>query len=553
MTSARAITILSRFPRHLALDEPGTLFAEVVDALAGHLDRQLADLGRVRRAHRLGQVDELVDLFGLAALHGLRDELLEPVARRLDAVAVAAQALAAAAAPGLAPADQASLTSAALARLPDALSLAPEPWPAAPGELASSTTLARMATTLAELASYAEALQTRRRVIMDLIDVHRSGNGSPTALLHAAASLLGLRPGRVQRSGDDYWHLMQAQDGLRPLGAPTPRTDLLALEENPEADMTISPVPRRHRELFTVQRRGFGPVPTDVRVTARDDRCVWPMVVDIHAGRALVYAGALIAGQQLRFSASGRVELDGDEVGAYAFSIDGGVFADADSSNPRDDFVFADAATEVASGERLARFGLCRPVADALDDGALPHGGGLLPSITLRVGVTALRFFVREAAFGTEAAGTAALVSALDDTVQGVDRPLGLGAGSMERPAVPLYAAGVFDASVAGDAGTAAPAADIGFDWRERQPYTCQLWLPRRFASLDGPGRIELRERMRLALERFRPAGVYLGVAYADDLWTLGEGVLRDATSAEPDGLVVHGTRLVPAASAAVT
>jgi hypothetical protein len=255
-------------------------------------------------------------------------------------------------------------------------------------------------------------------------------------------------------------------------------------------------------------------------MVARDDRCAWPMLVDVQAGRALVFGAALGAGQVLRFGASGLVELDGVASDTLAFVIDGGLYADADASR-QDDFVFGDdAAADDAISDRLARFGVCHPLAAsaALDDGGLPHGGGLLPALHLRVGLTTLRFFVREASFGSQTEG-------------------------IDSPAVPLFAAGMFDSALAADAA-GAPAADIGFAWRERQPYTCQLWLPRRFAALDGPGQIEIRERVRLALERFRPAGVYLGVAYADDRWTLGDGVLRDADSAEPDGLIVHGTRL---------
>lgn len=508
--SPRARTVLARFPRHLALDAPGTLFGEVVDGLAGHLDRLMADLGRVRSAHRLGQVAEQTDLLRLAALHGMRDELLEPCLRRLAAAAALAD--------GLADAADPVRRAAALAALPDVLALAATPWPAATGESAAQL-LARMAGAIAALARNAGAIERQRGVVLDLITVHRSGNGSPTALLHAAAALLALQAGRLRRSGDDFWHLLEAQDRLRPDGAPAPRTDLLALEENPETDVDIAPAPRRHRELFSVQRLGFGPVATDVLVVARDDRCIWPMVVDVGAGRALVYAAALGAGQQVRFRASGIVELDGTEAGNLAFAIDGGVFADAATAVVGIDFVFGDAADPGAGGDRVATFGVCRPVATALD-GPLPHAGGLTPPISLRVGPTRLRFFVRQACFGSQA-------------------------GAADVAAVPLFAAGVFDAALAADAA-AEPAADIGFAWRERQPYSCVLWLPRRFAALDGADQVELRERLRLALDRVRPAGVHLGVEYADDRWTLGDGVLRDVGSAEPEGLIIHGTRLAP-------
>jgi hypothetical protein len=504
MTSPRAATVLSRFPRHLALDLPGTLFGEVVDGLAGHLDRLLADLGRVRNAHRLGMVNEQADLLLLAALHGFRGDLFEPCVRRIAAAAQLGADLIATPA----------LRDAALAALPDLLALPAELWPAAALESADEVA-ARMAAAITAMDRNAATIERLRGVVTDLIAVHRVGNGSAGALLRAAAALLALKPGLLRRSTDDYWHLLAAEDRMRPAGGTTPRGDLLALEENPEKGVAIEPAPRRHRDLFTVSRLGFGPVATDVTVTAKDDRCHWPMVVDIDAGHALLYAAPLAAGQVVRFRASGMVEVDGVEAGQFAVALDGGVYADEAAAHGLD-FVFGDLADAAAFGDRVACYAVCRPVAGALD-AALPHGGGLSPPIHLRVGQTRLRFFVREAAFGSQADGDVA--------------------------ALPIFCAGIFDASLAADAADQ-PAADVGFDWRERQAYTCTLWLPRRFAVLDGTGQIPIRERIRVALDRFRPAGIYLAVDYADDRWTLGDGVLRDADSVEADGLISHGTSL---------
>jgi len=504
--SARARTVLSRFPRHLALDAPGTLFSAVVEGLAGHLDHVTGDLGRVRSAHRLGQVAEQADLLMLAALHGIRPVLLEPCMRRLAAASALAHGLL----------GDADARDAAVAALPDILGQAAGVWAAIGSETAEQV-VARMAEAITALGRNAGTIERQRGVVVDLIAVHRSGNGSPGALLRGAAALLALKPGRQRRSRDDYWHVLDTEDRLRPVGAPTPRTDLLALEENPEKDVVLEPVPRSHRQHFTIARLGFGPVPVDIRVKAKEDRCMWPMVVDVNAGRALVYAKVLTAGQEVLFRSSGIVELDGVEAGNLAFAIDGGVFADVDYDATGIDFVFADAADPTAYADRAALFGVCRPVASALD-GSLPHAGGLTPPISLRVGITNFRFFVREACFGTESAG-------------------------VDVAAIPLFAAGIFNGSLAADAADA-PAADVGFAWRERQPYRCTLWLPMRFSHLDGDGQIEIRERVRLALDRVRPAGVYLAVEYADDRWTLGDGVLRDADSAEPDGLIIHGTRL---------
>lgn len=530
--SPRARTVLSRFPRHLALDAPGSLFGAVVHGLAGHLDRLTADLGRVRRAHRLGEAQEQVDLRRLAGLHGLREELFDVTLRRLAALGPLAEALA----------DPATRATA-LAVLPDAMALAGALWPAEGGET-DDQIAARMAGALLALTGHAAWLQAQRRLVVELIAVHRGGNGSPLALLHAAAALLQLETGALHRRGDDFWHLLEARDRLRPEAAPAPRADWLALEENPEEAVDLEPTPRAHRERFTLQRLGFGPVATDVILVARDERCFWPMLVDVGRGHALVYADRLAAGQTLRWRASGLVELDGVEAGARAFSIDGGVFADAAAAVPGLDFVFGDADDPQAYGDRVATFGVCRPVASAAD-GLLPHAGGRVPPITLAVGSTRLCFFVREATFGSEAQGAADAGDAGDAGE--------VPAAPQAVAALPIWCAGRFDGAVWADAA-AAPAADIGFAWRERQPYTCTLWLPRRFATLDDApgsdapsGRLEVRERIRQALERFRPAGVYLAVEYADDRWSLGHGVLREAGSVEPEGLIVHGTRLWPA------
>jgi hypothetical protein len=51
---------------------------------------------------------------------------------------------------------------------------------------------------------------------------------------------------------------------------------------------------------------------------------------------------------------------------------------------------------------------------------------------------------------------------------------------------------------------------------------------------------------VRGAIERFRATGIRLSVEYTSELWTLGEGMLRDLESAEPEGTVIDGTRLWP-------
>ena len=60
-----------------------------------------------------------------------------------------------------------------------------------------------------------------------------------------------------------------------------------------------------------------------------------------------------------------------------------------------------------------------------------------------------------------------------------------------------------------------------------------KVWLPMRFSTLDADGVEAVRERVRLLLDRHRAAGVHVSVDYADPRWILGQGVVRDLTTAE--------------------
>jgi hypothetical protein len=107
---------------------------------------------------------------------------------------------------------------------------------------------------------------------------------------------------------------------------------------------------------------------------------------------------------------------------------------------------------------------------------------------------------------------------------------------------VPLYNAAVFDESVL--AGATGPAGEVGFAWQEREPFAVTLWIPMRFYELDVDGELPVRERLRILLARHRAAGVHLACRYADERWTLGQGLVRDQDATDPRGLVLLGTRL---------
>ena len=531
--SFRALTILGRFPRHLALDEPGTLAGDLVSTLAADLDRQTAQLGRVRTAHRYGAADERRDLLLLVGVHRLGEGQLDLLDRRLAALA--------------------GPPAAAWQALPDLLNLPADPWPAWPGEADDAPAAARLAAALAELQAYPARLEQARTLFSAVIADHRNGNGSIGALLAAAAAYLGLAlqplPGTrdgLGHSADGYWHEALARDRLRllqpqpPVAGVSPPTrvlvpmdDLLALEENPFSPTVLEPEPRHHGDLVTLTRTGFDPVPISVTVAGSGDSTLWPMVVQVDEGHGLMFTGSVPDGSQLVFSAGGRVTLDGVEVGRRCFVFDGGVFADADATHPRDALFAEDGlADDAPLPPCTATFVTTRPLADGFDpDAIFPHAGGAIPPATLAVGETRFRVFVREASFGT----------------------LGEGTPPPDRPAVPISDAGIFDASLFADASAGDPVLGLGFSWQEREPFACRLWIPARFRSLDAGDALPVNERLRLLLDRHRAAGIKLSVAYAEDRWTLGEGLLRDLGSTDANGTVIVGTKLwntVPPANA---
>jgi hypothetical protein len=527
--ATRTGTILGRFPRHLEADGPGKLFGAVVATLAGALDVQTDQVGRLRRAHRLGHADEHTDLLGLAALHGLREQDFATLELRLAAVRSLAATLADA---GAAPAD----VTAALKALTTRIGLPEDVFPRFPAEGADpAPARARLAAALSALGHYDSELDLLRARIRAIVDLHRAGNGTVGALLGASAAQLDLELESVRHLASPYWHVARCRDRLRlrrpePPGArppatiPLPAVDLIALEENPPRAKKIEPIERKHTECFHVLRAGFDPVPATVVVLGEADRTVHPMVVNRDTGHGLAWHGTLGDGQVLRFQTDGSVLLDGSDASRQAWSFQGAVFADGAAPAVGRDFVYADAGG-AGDSDRTARYPVTRPP-DALDPAAVwPHAADTFSPEILGVGETRCAFFVRVGHFGS-----------LD--------------GGSPAAAVPASAAAKFDGSVYAfvtPPEAVLAAGRVGFEWLEREAYAARVWIPQRFQALDVAGQAPVRERVRMGLERHRAAGIHVYVEYASDLWTLGDGVLRDLDgSDDPEGLIVNGTRLWP-------
>lgn len=521
----RTATVLSRFPAHLRADRPGTVLDETVGGLVTALDVQTSQVGRIRASHRLDSLDEEADLLLLAGLHGLGPETFELVRGRLAGAADLAVLLGDPAAP-------AEAVDAALATLPELFGV----------QASAFDDPAQLAGALHRLVAYAAVLATVRGCMTRLVRVHRDGNGTVSALLRAAAAFLALEVVEITHLDDRSWHVARCLDLLRltrdgDAGSATvePDEDLLALEENPFRLQVVDPVPRRPGEVFRQLRGGFDEVQVSVRVRGIEDRTVAPQVVNTGAGKGVAYTGTVPDGQELRFESDGRITLAGANVTRRGYSFSGGVFASEDPR--RGDFVFGSTDDDQpAPADRVATFVVTRPLTDAFDPGAVfPHAGGLVEALPMRVGESTWVLFVGEAAFGSAPSGFAIPA----------DRSAFAGGDGAD----PAGRASVF----ADEAGAPLPAAaEVGFDWQEREPYAVRLWLPQRLLGLDAaegaaPAQPVLRDRLRRLLDRHRAGGVHVYVEHADDRWTLGEGVVREPGSTEPVGGLVLGTRLWPA------
>jgi hypothetical protein len=457
--STRASLILGRFPQHLELGGPGKAMGAVTTALADPLDVQTVQAGDVRRAHRLADARTEVDLLRLAGLHGLTVNALAVLRPRWLAGAI--------------PADHE--------------------------------------------AAYEQWLDLVRATVRGLIAVHATGNGTPAGLLSATAAYLGMAVRTVADIQDRWWHVATCDDRIPATAPPAPADSLLALVENPFRLRDISPVPRRHGQRFRILRSGFEDAPVTVVVRGVEDRCLRPMVVDVDRGQGVTAEVTVPAGEDLRFERDGRVTLSGSSVAGRAWRFTGGVFADAGLVSAKD-FVWAGAGVP-AESDRLARFAVSEPIADAFDPApSLPHAEPLLRPLELSAGESRWAVFVGAATYA--------------------------GASTV---AAPRTRAGYFGETVFDPGASTDPAFEVGFEWDEREPFAVRVWLPLALANLDHPPDSPMRERVRVLLDRHRAAGVHVTVEYADPRWIVGAGTLRNLDTEEALGVVVSGTSTWPA------
>lgn len=535
MTSARAHTILGRFPAHLEAARPGKLLGEAVDALALDLDVLAARMAAVRRAHRLAEADELTDLLRIAALHGITEGELDIVFERFTKSSERVKALKAAATPAARDAAAENLLDLwGLDLLAPRLSaFAPS---AAPADLAAAAT--RLAATASQVTRYVALLDAVRQRIATLCRLHTAGNGTVEAALRGAANALDLAMGGIVHSPDRYWHAAPVADLLRlPHGvaAPPPATGELAqnlptatefigLEENPLWRMVTDGINRRHGELWSLVRRGFERSLLQVRVKGADaGRSIGAMVVNRDEGHGVGFTARVPTAKTLVFTEEGRALLDGVDVTSLAYSWEGACFAASDAS-AKLDFVFDGPGLDPRL--RPAIFVTSVPERALDRETVYPHSGQSLTVPGIAVGTTRLAYFVQQA-------HAASFV----------------GEPPVLRSVTPRTLAAVFDNAVysSGSGAAQAVAGEVSLSWMERRAFAARLLIPARFRTLrddDDADGVQVLRRVSKALERFRPAGIELKVEFIDDRWVLGQGLLSSAEGNDAISLLRAATEL---------
>jgi hypothetical protein len=530
--SARARQILGRFPAHLEADRPGKLLGAVVTGLAHDLDVQAARMAGIRRAHRLGEADELGDLLRLAALHGItRAELAELFLRFDHAHALLAALEQASEGGDEAERDQLAENFVDLWGVEEPAPRLPLYAPAGGPEPDLAAAAQRLVAHAREALRHRALLDAVRTRVATICSIHPGGNGTVRALMTGAANALDLDLGDIAHSEDRFWHAAIVRDrlrlsrpvlettpaGVREVARPfTPREEILAVEENPLRRDQTDARGRRHGELFSVLRRGFDRAILQIRITGDGEHTVGPMIVNRDEGHGVGITGAVPAGSTLVLTEQGRALLDGSDVTSRAYAWQGACFAGSDAQASRD-FVFDGAGVDPA---RVARFAVATPDG-ALDREALfPHSGMSLPMPGILVGETRLAFFVQQAHLSARIPGSPEDEPEDDLEIRRVT----------PRPGIAFAGGSVF---AAGPGESLPIAAQVALSWLEHRAFTARLLLPARFRALEDAG-APIAERVRQAVERFRPAGVAIEVVYVDDRWVLGEGVLTAGEVDDP-------------------
>jgi hypothetical protein len=521
--TGRTQAILKRFPAHFEAARAGKQFETVVDAGAADLDTQSVAMGRIRRSHRIGEAEELIDVLRIGALHGVTlAELAIAQIRFASARRIAAELAEAA---GDEERDELAAALTALWGIAEPQPLLEKYAPAGGADLAAAR--ARLLLHAAVALTNERMIEIFRQRILRISSIHSRGNGTVRAILEGAANTLDLQIARTFHSADRFLHSAEVRDRIvltRPVpagGSPpvetaepfAPANEFVIIEENPLERNERGEVKRHHTELFGLVRQGFGRAVLQVRVTGIEDKTVGPMVVNRDEGHGVGFAATVPPGIRLVFAEEGRVLLDSSDVTSFAYAWKGACFAGEDLR--LSDAVFDGPEVDP---EHRARFVETFP-AGALDsEFVFPHAGESIPMPGIAVGETRFAFFVQQAHFSS------------------VDT----GSPPQLLYTTPRTKVGFLDGSVfAPAAGATGPdAALVSLSWLEHRAFMARVWIPMRFQKFvaGDPEGLEMKQRVLQSLNRFRPAGVQLEVEYIDPRWVMGRGIAAEEGSDQPAG-----------------
>jgi hypothetical protein len=329
----------------------------------------------------------------------------------------------------------------------------------------------------------AELKDSVRRITSIMLD----GCGTIHALLEGAAILVNADAvGAVEHTDANepqggFIHRLPVSYPLVENGRRITRRGYISLVENPIVDRESEEMERRQRQYFRVRRRGFfdGNVTVLIRGTA--NRTVKPLIVNRSTHEGIGFRGVVADGQTLAFTPDGKARLDGQDVTKSCFYFRGALADDSTFESG----AAKDALCVVKPQGSLSR-NFPRPSIVTL---------AKLPLLMLRLGESIWRFSVEEGAYDASAFDEAVFALPVDD-----------------------------------EARNNLPASGrVNLKWREHEPFSVLVLLPADLKALENSllRELDLREMVRAGLERFRTAGVSVGVDYFDEKWIKDRNIIK--------------------------
>ena len=565
--SGRGQKVLSRFPRHMEAESRGKLIANVVDNIVRDQDVQAADIQQVRLAHRVLEARQVSDLLLLAGLHGIRKSDMAILYARMQKASDIVLELKVNIEADDDPVLREELAESYLEMFALATNALPEALHTANTSLLWFSTIALGAEStfdpsdldtldaIDKLIPHASAalrskvlLEGIRHRILQTNKIHIQGNGTIRALLLGAATVLDLDLGEIEHSEDRYWHAAKVHDRIRLAHTAVTdstqeipvKTEYMGIEENPRVVTQRGFTVRKHAELFDYLRKGFDDAVLEIIIKGNANRTISPMFVNRDLGHGVGFFGAVPDGQHLVFTQGGRVVLDGRDVTSHCYAWQGACFAQYSATEiggntnmqvDRNDFVFADATQVLDDDTKIAKFATVTPAGTLDRDALLPHAGSSLPMPTIGIGKTRFAFFIQEAHFNAEIAGTDSPASSVYNNTLFASTPAVV--REHIELASPRFGAGFVNASVfAADkmSSDVKPAAQVQLRWLERQAYKVKLLIPNRFRLFDSKNGEQIKDLVKQGIQRFRPAGVDVVVDYVEPYWVMGDAALPTDT-----------------------